>query len=912
MMQQYWAIKNQYRDHYLFYRMGDFYELFYEDAQAVAPLLDLTLTHRGESQGRPIPMAGVPHHCLEGYLAKLIQYGTPIAICEQINAPAHATTQLNPKGPIERQVTRIITAGTLIEEALLHPQHDQLLLCMDLHYPEQTPEPLMPAITTPIGPVGIAYLDISTGRFEGLTVTDLATLQHEIGRLHPQEILLSDKITPEQYAALSLPDHYPITRRSPWEFNPADAYATLCAQFKTHDLRAFELESAPEITTAAGALLHYVNHTQKKALLHITTFRRHAENEYIALDPHTRKHLELTQTHSENAAFTLAGVIDHTQTPMGSRRLRRLIHSPLRDHNILNHQYQAIDQLQQSGLMPDLQHQLKPIGDLERILGRIALQTSRPRDLVKLKNALGALPKLKSVLNTLCDPHHTPSLIQQLHAEIQCFESLHALLTQALVENPPSSIREGHVIAFGFDAQLDDLRYMETDAQTLVRDLELYYKNLIQIQTLKIGFNRVHGYYIELSRAQKKNLPADFQCIQTLKNQERYSTAKLKALEVKLLHSQSLALEAEHTLYHNLLSQVLAVLNPLYTTAHSLATLDVIVNLAERALTLGFFKPTLTPTPGIQYQQGRHCVVEQTPHCTFIPNDLKLNPHQRLLIITGPNMGGKSTLMRQTALIVILASIGSYVPAQHCTLGPIDRIFTRIGASDDLNTGRSTFMVEMTETAHLLRYATAHSLVLLDEIGRGTSTYDGLALAWSCAEYLATDVGAFTLFATHFFELTTLADSLPTVANIHFEAIEINETIQTTQTHMPALIFNHQVCPGPTHKSYGLHVAQLAGVPHAVLQKAMEKLKTLEQRAEPLHTDRPSPPSPTRTDPIRPAISIQYSPLLLQLVSTLQSCDPDQLTPKAALALIYDLKSLASKQTDTTKITSTLYDPTHP
>ena len=788
MMRQYWQIKNQHPDILLFYRMGDFYEMFYQDAVRGAKLLDLTLTQRGQSAGEPIPMAGVPYHAVDNYLAKLIKLGESVAICEQIGDPATS------KGPVERQVTRIVTPGTVTEEALLDARQETLLIA--IHHKQQR--------------FGIACLEMGSGAFTVLECSGNTALQSELARLNPAEILIANNFPVE----ISLPKTTGIQHRQAHEFAYDTAVRLLSQQFQTKDLSGFGVNELTLGVGAAGAILHYVQTTQRSALPHVRKIQPQTQSECIGLDSSTRRNLELVVNIQGGTTNTLAAIYDNTVTAMGSRLLRRWINRPIRNQHELLARQNVIQTLLNASAYDAIQDQLHHIGDCERILARIALKSAKPRDLTRLREALLALPTLQLTLEKLSTP-----LLNELKVAIQAFPDISATLQRALVESPPQLIRDGGVIATGYDPELDELRGLSENASEFLLQLELRERQRTQLSTLKVGYNRVHGYYIEISRAQSDKAPQNYSRRQTLKNVERYITPELKAFEDKALSAQSRALAREKLLYDQLLEYLIAHLAPLQISCEALAQLDVLTNLTERAASLDLRAPQFSDQIGIHIQQGRHPVVSVVSGQSFIANDTELTPAQRCVIITGPNMGGKSTYMRQTALIVLLTHIGSFVPAQSATLGPVDQIFTRIGASDDVAGGRSTFMVEMTETAAILHNATEHSLVLIDEIGRGTSTYDGLSLAWACAQCLATDLRSLTLFATHYFELTQLATQSEGVSNVHVDAIEREHDIA----------FLYQVKPGPINQSYGIQVAKLAGLPQQVLQQAQLKLKLLEQ-----------------------------------------------------------------------------------
>lgn len=841
MMQQYLKIKAEHPDKLLFYRMGDFYELFYEDAIKITKLLDLTLTKRGQFAGEAIPMAGVPHHAAEPYLAKLINLGESIAICEQIGDPTG-------KGPVERKVMRIVTPGTVSDEALLDERTDNFLM----------------AVHTVNDRHGLAILDIASGRFFVLEVTHIEGLLSEIERINPAELLINETSPLKEL----LKNQRGFRLRAPWEFELGAAKQRLISQFNTHDLSGFGIEEIPTALCAAGCLMHYAKHTQCTALPHIRSLSIEYREESIILDGATRKNLELIQNLTGGKQNTLASVLDKTVTPMGSRLLRRWLLRPLRDHAVLTLRQQAIHTLMSQYRFETIQSHLQGIGDIERILARIALKSARPRDLVHLSKALAKIPLLKQQLSGSAGAL-LPSLCQQLHE----FPALLAQLERAMVEHPPALIREGGVIAPGYNHELDELRMLSENAGQYLVDLELRERQRTGISTLKVGYNRVHGYYIEISRGQAHLAPVEYLRRQTLKGAERFITPELKTFEDKALSSKSRALALEKALYDELLETLLVDLTNLQIVAENLAELDVLTCFAERAQTLNLTAPMLSKTAGIQIDQGRHLVIEHVLTTPFVPNDLSLNQQQRMLMITGPNMGGKSTYMRQTALIVLLAHTGSFVPAKSAVIGPIDRIFTRIGAADDLASGRSTFMVEMTETANILHHATENSLVLMDEIGRGTSTYDGLSLAWACAVHLAEQLRAFTLFATHYFELTQLAATMHTIQNVHLDAVEYEDH----------LVFLHAVKEGPTNQSYGLKVAALAGIPKEVIAKAKIKLMQLEQQTV-VNTEMNKLPTKQK-DFFTP---VAVSPVL----SLLESLNPDELNPKQALEYLYRLKEL--------------------
>jgi len=840
MMQQYMRIKKDYPDMLLFYRMGDFYELFHDDAKRASKLLDITLTARGKSGGNAIPMAGVPYHAAEGYLAKLVRKGESVAICEQIGDPATS------KGPVERKVMRVVTPGTLTDEALLAENGDNLLAAV---FRDQTAN------------IGLAWLDLAGGRFRLTEITGDQALAAELARLRPAELIYDEDQNIEEISRSQIR----TTARPPWHFDLDSGTRLLCAQFQVRDLSGFGCDDYPRGVAAAGALIQYLNDTQKTALPHLQSINVEHSADALVMDAPTRRNLELEKSLTGHDQHTLAAIMDQCQSPMGSRMLKRWIHRPLRDHECLKARYQAIEMLSGSRLGDSLQQTLDGIGDIERILARVALRSARPRDLLKLSDALGRLPELRTALADCDSP-----LLSSLSRQIRGHPVERSLLQKALVENPPMLIRDGGVIAKGYDAELDELRAIAENADQYLLDLEARERDRSGISTLKLGYNRVHGYYIEISKGQAHKAPADYVRRQTLKGAERYITPELKKFEDKVLSARERALAREKHLYEELIEQLVYVLTKLQSSAAGIAELDVIVCFAERATALNLTKPQLASEPCIEIRGGRHLVVEHVIDTPFVANDLLLNEKNRLLVITGPNMGGKSTYMRQAALITILAHIGSFVPADSLRIGPIDRIFTRIGASDDLAGGRSTFMVEMTETATILNNATDHSLVLMDEIGRGTSTFDGLSLAWAAAHFMGEKVRAFTLFATHYFELTALAAEIPDCSNVHLDATE----------HKGQLVFLHSVKPGPASRSYGLQVAALAGVPGKVIRRAKSYMATLQAQQSP---DSPQAQLELNVVDDNPENA---------LPDALDAIEPDELSPREALEKLYDLKKL--------------------
>jgi DNA mismatch repair protein MutS len=896
MMQQYLRIKAEHADKLLFYRMGDFYELFHDDAVRVAKLLDITLTQRGASNGQPIKMAGVPYHAAEQYLARLVKMGESVAICEQIGDPAAS------KGPVERKVVRIVTPGTVTDSALLEEKRDNLLLALHQRNNE----------------VGLAWLNLAAGTFT-LAEVPAKQLPAELERLQPSEILVAESAAAPQFknaANKSLPD---------WHFNRDTAHRALCQQFGTRDLAGFGCDDFTVGLEAAGALLGYAKLTQGRSIAHVRSAQVYHADEYVRMDAATRRNLEITQTLRGEPAPTLLSLLDTCATNMGSRLLAHWLHHPLRDRGVLGARLDAVEQL--GSLHHTVHEHLKPSVDVERITARIALRSARPRDLSGLRDTLKTLPQLHGTL-AKCDA----ALIQQLAAALNLSEPhrpvrpepdgttshstrpskndgqvagyvegsarsagrpedtlqtgapLHAstgsartgnelveLLQKTLKPEPSSVLREGGVIADGFDAELDELRGIQTNCGDFLLELEMRERARTGIDKLKVEYNRVHGFYIEVSFANADKVPDDYRRRQTLKNVERYITPELKAFEDKALSANDRALAREKFLYEQLLDQLTPFIPQLQRIAAAIAELDVLATFAERAATLNFCAPQFSDDAQISIRQGRHPVV-QAQVDTFTPNDCTLNDTRRTLLITGPNMGGKSTYMRQTAIIALLAHVGCFVPAQEAVLGEIDQIFTRIGASDDLASGRSTFMVEMTEAANILHNATDKSLVLVDEIGRGTSTFDGLALAYAIARHLLEMNRSYTLFATHYFELTRLAEEFKQLANVHLAAIE----------HQHSIVFLHSVNEGAASQSYGLQVAALAGVPNSVIRSAKKQLVRLEQNSAAqnpqgdLFTAAPETPEPEEHP----------------LVSALRDLQPDEMSPKEALEKIYQLKKL--------------------
>ena len=864
MMQQYLRIKAQHPDVLLFYRMGDFYEMFYDDARRAAQLLDIALTQRGASAGAPIPMAGVPAVTLDTYLARLVRKGESVAICEQRGDPGKT------KGPMEREVVRIVTPGTVTDDALLDERRDTVLA----------------SVYGNAGRFGLAWLDLSAGRFTVMEVADALALDAEIERLRPAEILAPD-------GALPTGEERGATRqwrvRPPWHFELDSATRALTEQFGTRDLAGFGCADKPLAVAAAGALLSYVRETQKAALPHLRHLGTEERDGALIMDPATRRNLELDESLAGKPELTLAGVFDQTATAMGGRLLRRWMHRPLRDRSVLRARYQAVATLIDGSRHARLAEPLREIGDLERVLARVALRSARPRDLAHLRTALGALPALSQSLSASIAETASP-LLERLLAALGDHESDHDLLSRGLVPSPPHFLRDGGVIAEAYDADLDELRLLGSNTEQFLLDLEKRERERTGLSSLRLAFNRVQGFYIEINRSQAETVPKEYQRRQTVKSAERFITPELKAFEDKVLGARDKALAREKELYDGILDLLIARLPMLQGTAAALAELDVLTCFAERAATLDCVQPELSEEPLLCIEGGRHPVVERASREPFIPNDVRLDESRRMLIITGPNMGGKSTYMRQTALIVILAHIGCFVPAKHAVIGPLDRIFTRIGASDDLAGGRSTFMLEMTETANILHNATDRSLVLMDEVGRGTSTFDGLSLAWACAAFIAKDIRAFTMFATHYFELTSLPEETPGTVNVHVQAVE----------HGDSLVFLHSVRDGPANQSYGLQVAALAGIPKHVVAEARRYLAELERERDALRSSvspqsqlplfSSVPGKPRGIDTRDHAVSTESAAL-----AALRAVNPDTLTPRAALDLVFRLQELDSE-----------------
>jgi DNA mismatch repair protein MutS len=860
MMQQYLRIKAQHPDTLLFYRMGDFYELFYDDARLAAGLLDIALTSRGQSAGSQIPMAGVPVQSVDAYLARLVRRGQSVAICEQIGDPGRA------RGPMDRQVVRVVTPGTVTDDALL----------------EQRRETLLAALLSERGRFGLAWLELSSGRFTVLESDEAGAMEAELERLRPAELLLAEDQASDILARCR---QQPVVRtRAPWHFDLASASRVLTDQLGTLDLRGFGVDELPLAIRAAGALLQYVRDTQKSALPHIRSMRVEERADSLGLDAATRRNLELDSSLSGNEAATLFAVIDCSVTAMGSRALRRWLNRPIRAQPVLRQRYHAIATLADSRGYEALRTRLREIGDLERILARVALRSARPRDLLQLRTSLAATPGLRSALAGFDSP-----LLGDLQQHIGEHAAERSLLQRAIAAEPSPLLRDGGVIAPGYDAALDELRLISGDTDVFLLELERRERERTGIANLKLGYNRVQGFYIEVSRQQAERVPSDYLRRQTVKNAERFITPELKSFEDKVLGARERSLAREKELYDELLTTLIDALPALQASADAIATLDALAALAQCAATLGWCEPTLISEPRLMIEAARHPVVERCIDAPFVPNDLAMHEGRRMLIITGPNMGGKSTYMRSIALVVVLAHLGSFVPATSAQIGPVDRIFTRIGAADDLAGGRSTFMVEMTETANILHNASAHSLVLMDEIGRGTSTFDGLSLAYAVARHMAERLRACTLFATHYFELTALAAEIDGCANVHLDATE----------HADSLVFLHAVKDGPANRSFGLQVAQLAGVPREIIAQARRYMAQLEagslataRAVSAAQAELPLFAAPLAA-PVAAAPAPAAPPLEDELRSRIAAIDADALTPRRALELLYELRALA-------------------
>ncbi len=848
MMQQYLRIKADYPDTLVLYRMGDFYEVFYRDAELAARLLDITLTQRGKSGGEPIPMAGVPFHSVDQYLAKLVKLGRSVAIAEQIGDPATS------KGPVERKVVRVVTPGTLVEDSLLDERRDNILA----------------SVYESNGHYGIATLELSLGHFKAQQLDDFDQVLSELKRLQPAELLIAETtsalLCELSNTAKSVPN---------WYFDYDVAQEALCKQFDTKDLVAFGCQDFPFAVSAAGALLQYAKDMQYDAMPHINDIGITQKSDHLIIDAASRQNLEIEVNLSGGREFTLISLMDKCANPMGARLLRRWLHGPITDQSKIEQRQQAVANVIDDIDTYELAKLLRSCGDVERILTRIALQNARPRDLVRLRQALQCLPALN---NTLSGSKTT--LLTQATDNLGPFPRAQQLLEDAILDEPASVIRDGGVIRPEFDAEFHELHTLSKNTGEFLIQLEQRERESTGISTLKVKYNRVHGFYIEVSKAQGESVPEHYIRRQTLKNAERYITEELKDYEDKVLSAREKSLAREKQLYQNVIDDLQPQLQQLQAMAQSMAMIDVIANFAERAVTLNFTRPSMTQKAGINISEGRHPVVEANQSAPFIANDLVLNESTRMQVITGPNMGGKSTYMRQNALITLLAHTGSYVPAKQAQIGPIDRIFTRIGAADDLAGGRSTFMVEMTEMANILRNASPQSLVLVDEIGRGTSTYDGLSLAWACAIDLAKRLKAYSLFATHYFEITELADQLDDVNNVHLDAVE----------HGQNIVFMYHVKTGPANQSYGIQVARLAGIPDQVLTAASSKLSELELEQS------------SSVNQVSNQISLDFATHAApqsenEVIKRLTALDPDSLNAREALDLMYELKEIALNKT---------------
>jgi DNA mismatch repair protein MutS len=845
MMQQYLALKAEYPDMLLFYRMGDFYEMFYADAERAAKLLDITLTSRGQSGGQPVRMAGVPYHSVEPYLAKLVKLGESVAICEQIGDPATA------KGPVERKVTRVVTPGTLTDAALLPASRDSLLAAA--HMAGET--------------VGIAWISLASGELR-VTEAPLERLAAELERLQPAELLLAHGIE------AAVPVTTALKRLDPWQFDAMAARRDLARQFGTADLSGYGVEAMDCAIAAAGALLGYCRRTQQSELPHVTGLRVERDSEFVLMDAATRRNLEITETIGGAEAPTLFSLLDRSATSMGSRRLRHWLHHPLRDTATLTRRHAAIAALAHPSSRlrhPRLAELFAAWSDVERITARVALRTARPRDLAGLRDTLATLPDLHAAL-AASGQAGLDAMAEDLRPADRIFERLAATLK----DEPAAVIREGGVIRDGFDAELDELRAIQNDGSAFLLEMEQRERARTGIANLRVEFNRVHGFFIEVTQGQLDKVPVEYKRRQTMKNAERFITPELKAFEDKSLAAGMLALAREKLLYEGLIDELNAHIVRLKSIADAGAGLDALSALAAASEALDLAQPEFAGEDCIDIHEGRHLVVESQVG-DFIPNDTALTRSRQLLLITGPNMGGKSTYMRQVAQIALLAYCGSFVPAKSARLGPIDRIFTRIGASDDLAGGRSTFMVEMTEAASILNNATPRSLVLVDEIGRGTSTFDGLALAYAIARRLAEAVRCYTLFATHYFELTQLAAELPNVANVHLDAVE----------HKDRIVFLHRLEGGPADRSYGIHVAHLAGIPKDVVRAARKHLAELERQLRP-----GSEQSDLFAAPAAEGASAVPGDALRDALDAIK---PDELSPREALEALYRLKTIADE-----------------
>ncbi len=855
MMQQYLRIKAQHSDMLLFYRMGDFYELFYEDAEKAAHLLDITLTRRGVSAGEPIKMAGVPHHAAEQYLAKLVKLGESIAICEQVGDPSTS------KGPVAREVTRIVTPGTLTDAALMEDKRDCLLLALFIH--DST--------------LGLAWLNLAAGQLRVME-TSSNHLASELERLKPAEILV-----PDSYQSIhSLAEHWVIKHLPPWQFDRDKAVHSLTGHFNTRDLSGFGCDDLPTALCAANALLEYTRLTQGPATIHVTSLLSERDNVYVRIDAATRRNLEISETIRGERSPTLLSLLDTCSTSMGSRLMQFWLHHPLRHLSAIQQRLDSVANLITRNIYITVHEFLKHIVDIERITARIALKSARPRDLSGLRDSLKQLPDVIKTLSGCT----APRIADLMHA-LQPDPELIDLLERAIQPEPCAVLREGNVIADGYDAELDEFRTLQNNCGEFLLQLEAQEKARTGIPNLKVEYNRVHGFYIEVTHAHSDKIPENYRRRQTLKSAERYITPELKVFEDKALAAQDRALAREKYLYDDLLDKLSESVQRLQKIAAGVAEIDVLSAFAERAQSLDYTAPILSHENIIDIEEGRHPVVErQVEH--YIPNDVQLGQHHhynkcQMLMITGPNMGGKSTYMRQIALIALLAHCGSFVPSAKAHIGILDQIFTRIGASDDLAGGRSTFMVEMTEAANILHNATEQSLVLMDEIGRGTSTFDGLALAFAIARYLLTRNQSCALFATHYFELTALAREFKQIRNVHLDAVE----------HKNHIVFLHKVSAGPASRSYGLQVAALAGVPGAAIRIAKKHLAELEKDSS---DKQPQLDLFFENDSNASEHHVSNEGFIENpAITLLKTISPDELTPKQALEQLYRLKQMLNE-----------------
>ena len=851
-MRQYLSIKAKHPDDLLFYRMGDFYELFYDDAEKAAALLDITLTSRGQSAGVSVPMAGVPAHSATEYLARLVKAQQTVAICEQLGPT------IGKKGLVERKVVRVITPGTLTDEGLLSSKRENVLAALWCDLPHWA----------------IATLELSSGRFSAQQFDCADAALDDLARLQPAELIIGDRVTAEGVSLTGTTTHRSIPE---WHFDHEQAVTRLCTLFGTRDLAAFGCQEFPLATATAGALIGYVQNLNNGAMPHVRDLVIRQPSDYLLVDPATRRHLEIEQVVAGSGGVSLIHLFDHCASAMGSRQLGRWLRDPVRNQNELKQRHDAIDDLNHDMLGETLHADLRQIGDIERIIARIALGSARPRDLLRLRQCLALLPEIEYALRD-----RVSKRLNQLTADCQRQPDLQQLLERAIQDEPSTQLHEGNVIRDGYSAELDELRHLNEDSSSFLLQLEANEQERTGIRNLRVSFNRVHGYFIELPRSRSDEAPGNYQRRQTLKNSERFITDELKRFEERALSARERSLALERNLYNTLLTMLAEHVTPLQRLAQALAQLDTLVNLSISAQRLRLTRPQFTDEAVLEIKAGRHPVVEDSLDMAFVPNDLDLDQDRRMLMITGPNMGGKSTYLRQCALITWLAHTGAFVPAEQARIGPIDRIFTRIGASDDLASGRSTFMVEMTEMAYILRHAGPSSLVLVDEIGRGTSTYDGLALAYACALDLATRVRAYTLFSTHYFELTQLPELAPSATNVHLEAVE----------HAGEVTFLYQVQAGPADRSYGLQVARLAGIPEPVLHDAQTRLAQLEE-----HNVRPLSRFVEPDEQIH-LFGQMTTNLPAQFLEKIRQLEPDSTSPRDALALLYELRALIDSPDD--------------